>query len=100
MENLRIYEKVKDVPENAKKPIGAGRLKGKTDINPMWRIKVLTETFGPCGLGWKYIVTDKRIIEGANGEQSAFVDIELYYKHDGEWSEAVTGTGGRSFVAN
>jgi hypothetical protein len=46
MENLYIYNKVAEVPKNAQKLIGAGRLKGMTDINPMWRIKALTEQFG------------------------------------------------------
>ena len=47
MDNLAIYNAVRNVPENAKKPIAGGPLKGKTDINPMWRIKALTEQFGP-----------------------------------------------------
>ena len=36
MGNLEIYDKVRVVPENAQKAIQGGRLKGKTDINPMW----------------------------------------------------------------
>ena len=51
MGNLEIYEKVRAVPQEAKKTITAGRMKGFTDINPMWRIKVLTEQFGVCGVG-------------------------------------------------
>ena len=70
-----------------------------TDINPMWRIKALTELFGPCGVGWKYTITDKRLEDGANEEISAFVDIDLYIKHEGEWSKAIPGTGGSMFVA-
>ena len=54
MENLDIYNKLRNVPETAKKPIQAGRLRGKTDINPLWRLKLLTEVFGPCGIGWMY----------------------------------------------
>ena len=49
MENLELYNKVREVPQDAKKTISAGRIKGFTDINPMWRIKCLTEQFGPCG---------------------------------------------------
>ena len=52
MTNLDIYNKVREVPNKAKKNIGGGRLKGMTDINPMWRIKTLTEQFGPAGFGW------------------------------------------------
>ena len=58
MDNLRIYNAVRAVPKEAQKPIGAGRLKGMTDINPMWRIKCLTEQFGVCGFGWYYDITD------------------------------------------
>ena len=55
MDNLELYEKVRAVPDSAKKKISGGRMNGKTDINPMWRIKTLTEQFGPCGIGWYYI---------------------------------------------
>lgn len=97
--NMRIYNQVRVVPQEAKREIAAGRLKGKTDINPMWRIKSLTEQFGICGIGWKYVITDKRLEAGADGEMSAFVDIDLFIKIDGEWSEAIPGTGGSAFVA-
>lgn len=98
-ENLGIYNAVRSVPANAKKTIKAGRLSGKTDINPMWRLKTLTEQFGPCGFGWKYTITDKRLEQGANGEVAAFVDINLFVNLDGKWSEAIPGTGGSAFVA-
>lgn len=96
--NMIIYDAVKDVPENAKKEITGGRLRGMTDISPMWRIKILTEQFGPCGVGWKYEVTNRETLSGANGEIGAFVDINLYYKLRGEWSEPIPGTGGSMFV--
>ena len=41
--NLSIYKQMRSVPAEAKKAIEAGRLKGKSGINPMWRIKKLTE---------------------------------------------------------
>lgn len=99
MENLTIYNAVRSVPDIAKRQIGAGRLKGKTDINPMWRLKTLTEQFGPCGFGWKYVITDKRLEQGENGEIAAFLDIDLFVKADGVWSDAIPGTGGSAFVA-
>lgn len=99
MDNLAIYNAVRSVPDSAKRRIEAGRLKGKTDINPMWRIKALTEKFGPCGFGWKYVITDKRLEQGANGEVAAFLDIDLFVKADGVWSDAIPGTGGSAFVA-
>lgn len=99
MENLRIYEAVRSVPGEALKPIEAGRLKGKSDINPMWRIKKLTEIYGPCGIGWKYVITRQWLELGANNEIAAFTDIDLFVKEDEKWSEAIPGTGGSMFVA-
>jgi len=98
MENLSIYDKVRSVPKEAQKKITDGDLKGKTDINPMWRIKVLTEQFGPCGIGWYYKITDKQLVVGVNNEYAAFVDIELYIKTGGEWSAPIVGVGGSKYI--
>lgn len=99
MENLHIYNRSRDVPPEAIKPIEAGRLKGMSDINPMWRIKKLTELFGPVGLGWYYKITNKETLEGSEGQIIAVVDIQLFVKYDNEWSMPIEGTGGASFVA-
>lgn len=99
MGNLDLYEKVRSVPKEAQKPIGGGRLKGMTDINPMWRLKTLTENFGVCGFGWYTKITDKWIEEGAGGEKTANVRIELFVKMDGEWSVGIEGIGGSALIA-
>lgn len=93
MEKMDIYNRVRSVPDEAKKAISAGRLKGMTDINPVWRIKKLTEEFGPCGIGWWTKVTD-RWTETVGDETCAFVDLELYIKVGDEWSKPITGSGG------
>jgi hypothetical protein len=100
MEKLEIYNRVRNVPQEAQKTIGGGRLKGFTDINPMWRIKVLTEQFGVCGDGWKYEIVSQDLKNGANGEIAAFVTINLYVKINGEWTYAIPGIGGSMFVSN
>ena len=101
-DNMRFYEAARTVPQEARKAIQAGRLKGMTDVNPMYRIKRLTEIFGPCGLGWWYIIKDERIVDDEiTGQRAAFVDIDLYYRDpaSGEESHAIPGTGGAAFVA-
>ena len=50
-DNMTLYNAVRTPPPEALKAITGGRLKGMTDINPMWRIKTMTEQFGPCGDG-------------------------------------------------
>ena len=107
--NMRIYDALKKTDKEAQKQITGGRLNGFTDINPMFRIKKLTEQFGPCGEGWYFDVTRIEFVDGGTLtndkgtfiEKKAFVDILLYYKKDnGEWSKGLFGTGGASFVAN
>lgn len=98
LDNLALYNNVRAVPPEALRPIEGGRLKGKSDINPMWRIKTLTDQFGPCGLGWYYEITNQELETGSNGEISAFVRINLYVKYGEEWSKPIVGTGGSGFV--
>ena len=105
-DNLLIYNQIKEVPQEAQKKITGGRLNGMTDIKPMWRIEKLTEIFGSVGIGWYTKTTNKEIIDGANGEKIAIVDIELYvnYKKPYEleenmWSIGIEGSGGSSFIA-
>lgn len=98
--SLEIYNSFRGVPQEAKKEITAGRLKGFTDINPMWRIKMLTEKFGVCGFGWYYEVAEQKLENGSDGQKSAFVTIHLFIKIDGEWSKPIVGLGGSSFIAN
>ena len=98
-ENMELYKKFGVTPKEAQKPITGGRLNGMTDINPMFRIKSLTEEFGPVGFGWYYEITNKWLEQGADNVVAAFVDINLYVKYKGEWSKPIQGTGGSSFVA-
>lgn len=92
-DNLRLWEAFRGVPETAKKRITGGHLNGKTDINPVWRIKVLTETFGPIGFGWNVREVERWTNECA-GEVAAFVKVELRVKIGDTWSEPIEGTGG------
>lgn len=98
MENLKIYNQLKTVPETVKKKITGGRLSGMTDIKPQWRIEKMTEVFGPCGFGWYYEVTKVDYTDGANDEKICTVNINLYYKQENEWSKPIPGCGGSMFV--
>jgi len=98
MDNLKIYNALKQPPKEALRTIQAGRLKGMSDINPQWRYKAMTEQFGVCGIGWKYEVTNIKH-EDASGEQvvtHAF--INLYIKDGDKWSDPIPGVGGSMMV--
>lgn len=98
MDNLSVYNKVRSVPAAALKQINGGRLSGMTDINPMWRIKIMTDTFGLCGIGWKYTIT-KQWTETFGNEVKAYCNVDLQIKVDSIWSDPIPGTGGASEVA-
>lgn len=102
MENKEIWDKVKQPPKSALKVIGAGRLKGKSDINPQWRYDVMTEVFGVCGCGWKYTIDKLWREEATDGQVFAFAQVSVYIleKEIGGsiWSEPIQGIGGSMLV--
>ena len=98
--NLSIYDRVRTVPKEAMTSIDGGRLKGNSSITPMWRIKKLTEEFGPAGFGWYTEIVRTWTEASENGEMAVFVDIHLFVKKDGEWSKPIYGNGGNRLVAN
>lgn len=97
-ENMKIWESLRQVPGQAKKTIRAGRLKGMTDIKPQWRLQMMTEQFGPIGIGW-YYKTVRTWTESCASEISAHVEVELFIKHDGEWSAPISGIGGAMLLS-
>lgn len=89
---MKIYNAVRSVPKEAQKSFNNGRFSG-TDINPMWRIKTLTEQFGPAGVGWyiDQVTFEDKVVAG---ETITICQLNLYVKVDGEWSRPIFGVGG------
>ena len=101
MENMEIWNKVKQPPKEALKQIGAGRLRGMTDVSPQWRYQVMTEVFGPCGTGWKFDIVRLWSEDGADGVKFAFAHVNLHYinPENNSWNGPVPGIGGSTLVA-
>lgn len=95
--NMEIYERVRSVPKEAQKQFNNGKFSG-TDINPMWRIKKLTELFGPCGIGWWTEDVRYWLEPGSDGHVAAFCSLSLRFVLDGKTSQPVHGIGGNVFV--
>ena len=97
--NMQLWNAVRRVPPEYLKKIESGRIKGKTDISPQWRMMALTEKFGQCGIGWKYTI-DRLWTEPAfDGQVVAFALISLYTWNaqdpaKPEWSDPIPGIGG------
>lgn len=99
-ENMTVWNAVKRPPTTALKQIVGGRLKGMTDISPQWRYKALTETFGPCGTGWKYEVVHMWERPSKVDDQVAILaQVNLYTSREGIWSEPIPGVGGSMEIA-
>lgn len=100
MENaISIYESLARPPKDALREIQAGKLKGKTDINPQWRYKAMTEKFGLVGIGWKYEIQKLWTVQGAKDEKLAFAQVAVLVKDGDVWSEPIVGIGGSKLVA-
>lgn len=98
MDNMKFYSQLAAPPAEAIKPIQGGNLKGKSDINPQWKIEAMTSVFGPCGIGWKFSIADEKTFQCGDGQILLFLTVALMY-HDGEgWSEPVYGCGGDFIV--
>lgn len=101
-QNMRFYVQVQDTPKDAQKPFSNGRFNG-TDVNPMYRIKMLTMMFGPAGEGWWTEDEQYTMVPcEATGEVATFCTLKLFYKDPdtGEVSKGVTGVGGNKFLVS
>jgi len=100
--NLDIYNALKQPPKEALKTISGGRLKGKTDINPQWRYKAMTEIFGVCGVGWKYEIVNVWSESASDNQCFAFAQVNVFILQPRgeriEWSDAIPGCGGSMLV--
>jgi hypothetical protein len=97
-EAIKIYESLSRPPKDALRQIEAGKLKGKTDINPQWRYKAMTEKFGLVGCGWKYEIQKLWTEQGAGSEKLAFAQVAVFVKDGDNWSEPIVGIGGSRLV--
>ena len=95
---IDIYKSLSRPPKDALREIQAGKLKGKTDINPQWRYKAMTEAFGLVGIGWKYEVRKLWTEQGAGAEKLAFAQVAVYIKDGDAWSDPIEGIGGSRLV--
>ncbi|OPH36748.1 hypothetical protein [Moraxella lacunata] len=98
MDNLSIWNKVKQVPPQFLKPIGFGKLKGKSDINPQWRLMAMTQAFGAVGHGWNYRIVRTWSEPHPNGSVMCFAEVAVQTKLDGEWGKEFSGIGGSEII--
>ena len=100
MENMKVWNALKQPPASALREIKGGRLKGMTDVNPQWRYQAMTEQFGQCGVGWKYEVEKVWSEPLEDNQILAFAKVNVYVSNgEGIWSEPIPGIGGSMLVS-
>lgn len=97
-DNLKYWNKVKQTPSNFLKKIEFGYLKGKSDINPQWRLMAMTQAFGVVGHGWTYRIVKMWSEAAPDGSVMAFAEVAVKTKIDDEWGEEFSGIGGSTIV--
>ena len=79
-----LWKKLSPVAQGATKKFKrAGGFSG-TDINPQWRMKRMTEVFGPVGVGWGYEIEDRwseTITQGDGEVTIAYVQVKAWWIH-------------------
>ena len=78
--NMKIWETLSKTNPEFTKPLPGYGGKRLTTIDPMYQIQMMTDLFGPVGLGWKYKV-DYKYIDGL-----VFAEVTIKY-FTNEWHE-------------
>lgn len=74
-DRMRYWNALKRTDPRATKPFTrAGGFRG-TQIDPTWRLQIMTETFGPIGKGWGY-----EQLEWTIAERMVFVCVRVWYR--------------------
>lgn len=94
-ENLSLWNALKRTDPRATKPFQrAGGFRG-TQIDPTWRLQIMTEAFGPVGRGWGYEQVEWTVVE-----RMIFVCVKVWYRDPATGTVAWTGPqwGGTELV--
>lgn len=106
-DNLEVWNLVQDTPKEFLKQIPGSSGKQLTEINPTYRVKKMTEAFGPLGIGWKYQIArdlNGNLIERTEASlvnnQIVFykVLVEVYIRYENEWVKAAEQWGSAELI--
>jgi hypothetical protein len=93
--NLDLWHAVEKTPPAQTKAI-TGKSYSGTSPKPYYLIQKATETFGPCGIGWGFVIEDERIEDGAGGERMHIARVKVWYEWQGKRG-VVEHIGGTQF---
>lgn len=98
MANLDIWDKLSRTdPAHTKGFKRAGGFSG-TAIKPIYTEQKMTETFGPCGVGWGIDEPHFQTAIGNDGQMAVYCWVSIWINHDGKVSAPIFGVGGDMVV--
>ena len=84
--NLALWERVEKTDPKHVKQITGKQYDGNSP-KPHYLVHKATETFGPCGIGWGFVVTSERVEEGSDGDKLHIARVKVWYEWDGKRGE-------------
>lgn len=84
--NTELWNRVCVTDPAAVKPITGKQYSGNSP-KPYWIVQRLTEEFGPCGLGWGYIVLNERMERMTETDILHIAVVRFWYVLDGKRGE-------------
>ncbi|HYD98849.1 MAG TPA: hypothetical protein VEH84_05665, partial [Alphaproteobacteria bacterium] len=76
IDTMALWQKLQRTDPRATKPFTrSGGFRG-TQIDPAWRLKIMTEVFGPVGQGWGYEQLEWTLVE-----RMVFICARVWYRH-------------------
>lgn len=92
--NLDIWNKLgRTDPAHTKGFKRAGGFSG-TAIKPIYTEQKMTETFGPCGIGWGIGEPTYQVVPASDGQVAVYCTVSIWFNHDGKVSAPIYGVGG------
>ena len=86
MSNKALWKRVCVTDPAAVKPITGKQYSGNSP-KPYWIVERLTDEFGPCGIGWGFIVLDERMERLTETEILHVARVRFWYELDGKRGE-------------
>jgi hypothetical protein len=81
MNNTALWQKFENTDPKTTKGFSRGGGFNGTAINATSIQKKLTEEFGPCGMGWRFVLEDDRVEEGHKLKSGDFCKLHIVRGH-------------------
>ena len=86
MDKMQLWHSVEKTDFDQVKPITGKQYQGNSP-KPYYIVRRLTETFGPCGIGWGFAIVSERMERLSETEVLHIAHVRFWYELDGKRGE-------------